>query len=114
MKHNTLKVLSAAVTFDVFSPHKTAGSQHPLHADLAQGSIFHSTLFISLHALQAKLVYADDLSHVWCQWAEMEVKHANYRRAIDLLKRATRPPPTANQRLTTEQLKARLCLLFPF
>ena len=91
----------------------TAGRQHHVQADFTQSSILHSTLFISLRALQAKLMYADDLSHVWCQWAEMEVKHANYRRAIDLLKRATRPPPTANQRLTTEQLKARLCLLFP-
>ena len=53
-------------------------------------------------------MYADDLSHVWCQWAEMEVKHANYRRAIDLLARAVRAPPSANQRLTADQLK--VCL----
>ena len=62
---------------------------------------------ITLCRLQAGYQYADDLSHVWCQWAEMEVKHKNFRRAIDLLARATRPPPSAHQRLSPEQLKAR-------
>jgi hypothetical protein len=59
------------------------------------------------NAMQAQFVYMDDLSHVWCQWAEMEVKHRNYRRAIDLLARAVTPPATATQTLTPEQLKVR-------
>eukprot|EP01062_Namystynia_karyoxenos_P073357 TRINITY_DN70159_c0_g1_i1.p1 TRINITY_DN70159_c0_g1~~TRINITY_DN70159_c0_g1_i1.p1 ORF type:complete len:872 (+),score=339.11 TRINITY_DN70159_c0_g1_i1:95-2710(+) len=31
----------------------------------------------------------DDLAAVWCEYAEMEVRHKKYRKALELLKRAT-------------------------
>ena len=37
--------------------------------------------FCSLHA-QAQYKYVDDLAHVWCQWAEMELRNQNFKRAL--------------------------------
>ena len=38
-------------------------------------------------------VKVDDLASVWCEWAEMEIRHENYDAALGLMKRATAPPP---------------------
>ncbi|CAL8074607.1 unnamed protein product [Orchesella dallaii] len=34
----------------------------------------------------------DDLGHVWCEWAEMELRHKNYKEALRLMYTATTPP----------------------
>ena len=34
----------------------------------------------------------DELAEVWCEYAEMEVRHSNYDQALRLLARATQPP----------------------
>lgn len=44
-------------------------------------------------AVQVPYKYVDDLATVWCEWAEMELRHQNFRRALDLLRRATAEPP---------------------
>lgn len=31
---------------------------------------------------QAQYKYVDDLAHVWCQWAEMELRNQNFKRAL--------------------------------
>ena len=53
------------------------------------------------------MLYVDDLAHVWCQWAEMEVKHRNFKSAIALLARAVAAPPPAPKSLSAEELKVR-------
>ncbi|ELU10183.1 hypothetical protein CAPTEDRAFT_149139 [Capitella teleta] len=35
----------------------------------------------------------DDLASVWCEWAEMEIRHENYEEALKLMQKATAPPP---------------------
>nr|XP_039253689.1 pre-mRNA-splicing factor SYF1-like [Styela clava] len=35
----------------------------------------------------------EDLATVWCEWAEMELRHENFDGAINLMKRATAMPP---------------------
>ena len=40
----------------------------------------------------------DDLATVWCEWAEMELRHKNYKRALDLMRRATYTPEKYNRR----------------
>jgi len=41
---------------------------------------------------------------VWCEWAEMELRHQNFRRALDIVKRATTMPPgRAHSRMTVEE-----------
>ncbi|KAF0291296.1 Pre-mRNA-splicing factor SYF1 [Amphibalanus amphitrite] len=35
----------------------------------------------------------DDLAAVWCEWAEMEIRHEEFERALQLMQRAVAPPP---------------------
>jgi len=34
----------------------------------------------------------DDLAHVWCEWAEMELRHKKHEEALKLMYQATTPP----------------------
>ena len=47
---------------------------------------------------QVGFKYVDDLASVWCEWAEMELRHKNYKRALSLMRRATETPPTHGRR----------------
>ena len=42
--------------------------------------------------------YLDDLAAVWCEWAEMELQHKQFRRALDLMRRATAAPLNLDRR----------------
>ncbi len=55
--------------------------------------------------LQAKFKYVDDLATVWCEWAEMELRHKNFKRALDLMRRATVPPARAGPRRSQEEMQ---------
>ena len=48
--------------------------------------------------LQVPFKYVDDLATIWSEWAEMELRHKNFKRALDLLRRATTPPANLGQR----------------
>ncbi len=41
---------------------------------------------------QATFKTVDDLATVWCEWAEMELRHKQYNNALDIMRRATTPP----------------------
>lgn len=47
---------------------------------------------------QSRLKYLDDLAQVWTEWSEMELRHKNYGKALDLLRRATKRPPRPRSR----------------
>jgi pre-mRNA-splicing factor SYF1 len=36
--------------------------------------------------------YVDDLATVWCEWAEMELRHNNFKAALELMRQATEAP----------------------
>lgn len=42
--------------------------------------------------------YVDDLATVWCEWAEMELRHKNFKKALELMRTATAPPANLGQR----------------
>lgn len=44
-------------------------------------------------AVQIPYTKVDDLAAVWCEWAEMEIRHDNYERSLKLMQRATATPP---------------------
>ncbi|KAG1676470.1 hypothetical protein FOA52_002290 [Chlamydomonas sp. UWO 241] len=56
-------------------------------------------------ATQATFKYVDDLAQVWAEWAEMELRSQNFRRALDLMRRAT-AVPLRPRRLTPEEERA--------
>lgn len=41
---------------------------------------------------QARFKFVDDLATVWCEWAEMELRHKNFKRALEAMRRATQRP----------------------
>jgi len=41
---------------------------------------------------QVPYKYVDDLATVWCEWAEMELRHNNFKAALELMRRATAAP----------------------
>ncbi|GBF90079.1 pre-mRNA-splicing factor [Raphidocelis subcapitata] len=54
-------------------------------------------------AVQVAYRYVDDLASVWCEWAEMELRHNNYKRALDLMRRATAKPQRPRQLSADEE-----------
>nr|CAD7440654.1 unnamed protein product [Timema bartmani] len=44
-------------------------------------------------ATHVAYVKVDDLASVWCEWAEMEIRHENYEEALQLMQKATVMPP---------------------
>ncbi|KAK3581457.1 hypothetical protein CHS0354_031782 [Potamilus streckersoni] len=43
-------------------------------------------------AVNVPYKHVDDLASVWCEWAEMEIRHENYEGALKLMQKATTPP----------------------
>lgn len=43
-------------------------------------------------ATAAPFKAVDDLAHVWCEWAEMELRHKQFSKALELMRRATEIP----------------------
>ncbi|EEB19718.1 XPA-binding protein, putative [Pediculus humanus corporis] len=44
-------------------------------------------------ATQVSFTKVDDLASIWCEWAEMEIRHENFSEALKLMQKATVPPP---------------------
>mmetsp|Transcript_24442 Transcript_24442/g.35917 ORF Transcript_24442/g.35917 Transcript_24442/m.35917 type:complete len:888 (+) Transcript_24442:79-2742(+) len=40
----------------------------------------------------------EELAHVWCAWAELEMKHECYEEALDVMQRAVTEPPSSIKR----------------
>eukprot|EP00002_Diphylleia_rotans_P037296 TRINITY_DN8318_c0_g1_i1.p1 TRINITY_DN8318_c0_g1~~TRINITY_DN8318_c0_g1_i1.p1 ORF type:complete len:850 (-),score=180.78 TRINITY_DN8318_c0_g1_i1:173-2722(-) len=56
------------------------------HDDLANARVVFDK------AAEARYKTVDDLAQVWCEYAEMELRHKNFPRAIQVMQRATRIP----------------------
>lgn len=77
-------------------PMKAVGKPHTLwvafaklyenHKDLANARV------VFERAVQVNYKTLDDLASVWCEWAEMELRHKNFKGALALLRRATAEP----------------------
>jgi pre-mRNA-splicing factor SYF1 len=49
-------------------------------------------------ASQVEFRSIDELSYLWCQWAEMELRHQDYAQALQVLKQAVTEPKSSLQR----------------
>ncbi|CAI0418388.1 unnamed protein product [Linum tenue] len=83
-------------------PMKAVGEPHTLwvafaklyeeHNDLAKARVIFDK------AVQVDYKTVDNLASVWCEWAEMEIRHKNFKAALELLRRATAEPSVEVQR----------------
>ncbi|CAK9148005.1 unnamed protein product [Ilex paraguariensis] len=77
-------------------PMKALGKPHTLwvafaklyesHKDIANARVIFDK------AVQVNYKTVDHLASVWCEWAEMELRHKNFKGALELMRRATAEP----------------------
>ncbi|KAJ0083138.1 hypothetical protein Patl1_10864 [Pistacia atlantica] len=92
----TKQILTYTEAVRTIDPMKAVGKPHTLwvafaklyesHKDVANARVIFDK------AVQVNYKAVDHLASVWCEWAEMELRHKNFRGALDLMRRATAEP----------------------
>ncbi|XP_058749786.1 uncharacterized protein LOC131622761 [Vicia villosa] len=92
----TKQILTYTEAVRTVDPMKAVGKPHTLwvafaklyeqHNDLANARVIFDK------AVQVNYKTMDNLASVWCEWAELELKHENFEGALELMKRATAEP----------------------
>eukprot|EP00742_Colponemidia_sp_Colp-10_P004229 GILJ01004512.1.p1 GENE.GILJ01004512.1~~GILJ01004512.1.p1 ORF type:complete len:874 (-),score=189.95 GILJ01004512.1:763-3384(-) len=77
-------------------PQKAAGKPHTLWVNWArvyeeQGALEDARVIFE-KATHVNFKGIDDLATVWCEWAEMEMRHEKYDEALKVMRTAVRPP----------------------
>ncbi|KAJ3211454.1 pre-mRNA-splicing factor syf1 [Entophlyctis luteolus] len=80
---------------------KSSGKLHMLWVHFAcfyedNGEVDQARLIFE-RAVNVAYKAVDDLAEVWCQWAEMELRHKNFKRALEVMGRATVAPPLSKK-----------------
>ena len=57
---------------------------------------------------QVALRYVEDLATVWCEGCEMELRHKNFKSALELMRRATYTPDKINRKEVRPKSKSSL------
>ncbi|XP_042474923.1 pre-mRNA-splicing factor SYF1 [Macadamia integrifolia] len=92
----TKQILTYTEAVRTVDPMKAVGKPHTLwvafaklyedHKDIANARVIFDK------AVQVNYKTVDNLASVWCEWAEMELRHKNFKGALELMKRATAEP----------------------
>ncbi|XP_071930402.1 uncharacterized protein [Coffea arabica] len=92
----TKQILTYTEAVRTVDPMKAVGKPHTLwvafaklyetHKDIANARVIFDK------AVQVNYKNVDHLASVWCEWAEMELRHKNFKGALDLMRRATAEP----------------------
>uniref|UniRef100_A0A2P2IVB4 Pre-mRNA-splicing factor SYF1 n=2 Tax=Rhizophora mucronata TaxID=61149 RepID=A0A2P2IVB4_RHIMU len=92
----TKQILTYTEAVRTVDPMKAVGKPHTLWVAFAHLYENHNDLVnarvIFDKAVQVNYKTVDNLASVWCEWAEMEIRHKNFKGALDLLRRATAEP----------------------
>ncbi|KAK6804097.1 hypothetical protein RDI58_001881 [Solanum bulbocastanum] len=92
----TKQILTFTEAVRTIDPMKAVGKPHTLwvafaklyenHKDIANARVIFDK------AVQVNYKTVDHLASVWCEWAEMELRHKNFKGALELMRRATAEP----------------------
>ncbi|XP_031127266.1 pre-mRNA-splicing factor SYF1 [Ipomoea triloba] len=92
----TRQILTFTEAVRTIDPMKAVGKPHTLwvafaklyekHKDVANARVIFDK------AVQVNYKTVDHLAAVWCEWAEMELRHKNFKHALELMRRATAEP----------------------
>uniref|UniRef100_A0A6N2KZ98 Pre-mRNA-splicing factor SYF1 n=1 Tax=Salix viminalis TaxID=40686 RepID=A0A6N2KZ98_SALVM len=92
----TKQILTYTEAVRTVDPMKAVGKPHTLWVAFAKLYEDHDDLVnarvIFDKAVQVNYKTVDNLASVWCEWAEMEIRHQNFKGALELLRRATAEP----------------------
>ncbi|KAI8534826.1 hypothetical protein RHMOL_Rhmol10G0126900 [Rhododendron molle] len=94
----TKQILTYAEAVRTVDPMKAVGRLHTLWVAFAKLYEDHKDVVnarvIFDKAVQVNYKTVDNLASVWCEWAEMELRHKNFKGALELMRRATAEPST--------------------
>ncbi|ONI10231.1 hypothetical protein PRUPE_4G035800 [Prunus persica] len=92
----TKQILTYTEAVRTVDPMKAVGKPHTLwvafaklyenHKDIANARVIFDK------AVQVNYKTVDNLASLWCEWAEMELRHKNFKGALELMRRATAEP----------------------
>ncbi|CAG8613850.1 14583_t:CDS:10 [Ambispora leptoticha] len=90
------------------NPKKASGKFHELWVHFAKfyedGNDLESARTIFEKGTKVNFKSVNDLATLWCEYAEMELRHENYDRAIEVMSRATVPPSNPNVNYRDENI----------
>ncbi|CAL9231885.1 unnamed protein product [Arabidopsis halleri] len=90
------QILTYTEAVRTVDPMKAVGKPHTLWVAFAKLYENHkdlvNTRVILDKAVQVNYKNVDHLASVWCEWAEMELRHKNFKGALELMRRATAVP----------------------
>ncbi|GFR43608.1 hypothetical protein Agub_g4705 [Astrephomene gubernaculifera] len=105
----TKQILTYTEAVRTVDPDKATGKPHSLWCAFAKFYERHGDVpnarIIFQKATEARYKYVDDLAQVWCEWVEMELRHSNFKRALDIINRVLAPPQRP-ARMTQEEERA--------
>ncbi|KAI4296973.1 hypothetical protein L6164_036886 [Bauhinia variegata] len=92
----TKQIMTYTEAVRTIDPMKAVGKPHTLwvafaklyesHKDLVNARVIYDK------AVQVNYKTVDNLASLWCEWAEMELRHKNFKAALELMRRATAEP----------------------
>lgn len=92
----TKQILTYTEAVRTVDPMKAVGKPHTLwvtfaklyetYKDIANARVIFDK------AVQVNFKTVDHLASIWCEWAEMELRHKNFKGALELMRRATAEP----------------------
>lgn len=92
----TKQILTFTEAVRTIDPMKAVGKPHTLWVAFARLYENHNDLVnarvIFDKAVQVNYKAVDHLASVWCEWAEMELRHKNFKGALELMRQATAVP----------------------
>ncbi|XP_057530754.1 uncharacterized protein LOC130809129 [Amaranthus tricolor] len=92
----TRQILTYTEAVRTVDPMKAVGKPHTLWVAFAKLYETHKDLgnarVIFDKAVQVNYKAVDHLASIWCEWAEMELRHKNFKGALELMRRATAEP----------------------
>ncbi|KAL3519626.1 hypothetical protein ACH5RR_017775 [Cinchona calisaya] len=92
----TKQILTYTEAVRTVDPMKAVGKLHTLWVAFAKLYESHNDVanarVIFDKAVQVNYKTVDHLASVWCEWAEMELRHKNFKGALELMRRATAEP----------------------
>ncbi|XP_068666830.1 uncharacterized protein [Aristolochia californica] len=92
----TKQILTFTEAVRTVDPMKAVGKPHTLWVAFAKLYETHNDVanarVIFDKAVQVNFKMVDNLASLWCEWAEMELRHKNFKGALELMRRATAEP----------------------
>ncbi|XXG46700.1 hypothetical protein AAC387_Pa02g1477 [Persea americana] len=92
----TKQIVAFTEAVRTVDPMKAVGKPHTLWVAFARLYETHNDIVnarvIFEKAVQVNYKTLDNLASVWCEWAEMELRHKNFKGALELMRRATAEP----------------------